>query len=190
MGDHFQTIVDLDAAAADAPRLAERVLGLLVTEGVVLAERTDHVFGRHLPGPHWHKAAAPHDADREPTDGLTVHTGRTVFHGGQGEAEWVRCPRCAATTRLLDDGYGLIETAWPPYETAMGRWRETGEAGVDCPGCAVTVPLPDWTWSHDFYAFGYLGFEFWNWPEFTDDFRAMVAGALGGHRTVLVWGKL
>ncbi|MFD5336910.1 hypothetical protein [Streptomyces hawaiiensis] len=40
MGDHFQTIVDLDATEADAEPLARRVVDWLVTEGIVLAERT------------------------------------------------------------------------------------------------------------------------------------------------------
>ncbi|MEW2624889.1 hypothetical protein [Streptomyces sp. NPDC048106] len=189
MGDHFQTIVDLDATAADARHLTERVLGLLVTEGIVLPERTGRPFGQHLPGPHWHKATGPEDPDWTPTDGLTPHTGRTVFHGGQGEAEWVRCPRCAATTRLLTDEYDWIDAAWEPYARAIGRWQETGEAAVACPGCAATVPLPEWIWAGDYYAFGYLGLEFWNWPELGAAFRGLVTEALGGHRTTLVWGK-
>ncbi|MGX5189036.1 hypothetical protein ACWKT5_41645 [Streptomyces avermitilis] len=80
MGDHFQTIVDPDASAGEAPELAARVVERLVTEGIVLA----------------------------------------------------------------DD---------------------------DC------------------FAFGHLGFEFWNWPEFTPGFRADIARLLDGHRTAYVWGK-
>ncbi|GDY84963.1 hypothetical protein SAVCW2_41620 [Streptomyces avermitilis] len=51
MGDHFQTIVDLDASAGEAPELAARVIEWLVTEGIVLAERTDCVLGRPLGHP-------------------------------------------------------------------------------------------------------------------------------------------
>ncbi|MFR9790617.1 hypothetical protein ACL07V_18475 [Streptomyces sp. MB22_4] len=189
MGDHFQTIVDLDATAADAPRLARRVLGVLVAEGVVLPEGTDRPFGGHLPGPHWHKAVGPGETGWAPTDGLTVYTGRTVFHGGQGDAEWVRCPRCAATTPLLTDEYDRIDAAWEPYGRAVSRWQETGEAAVTCPGCAAAVPLAEWTWADDYFAFGCLGLEFWNWPEFGEAFRGLVADALDGHRTTLVWGK-
>jgi hypothetical protein len=192
MGDHFQTIVDLDATAADAPRLAQRVLDRLVTEGIVLAERTDCVLGQplgHPPGPRWDKAVDPLDADGKPYDGLAVHTGRTVFHGGQGEAEWARCPRCTATARLCTEEWERIEAAWRPFDQAMDLWYATGAADVDCPACAARIPLPDWTWGSDYWAFGYLGLEFWNWPEFTGEFRALVAEALGGHRTAYVWGK-
>ncbi|MET7914844.1 hypothetical protein ABZU45_02680 [Streptomyces avermitilis] len=41
MGDHFQTIVDLDARAGEAPEFAARVVEWLVAEGIVPAERTD-----------------------------------------------------------------------------------------------------------------------------------------------------
>ncbi|MEU4033378.1 hypothetical protein [Streptomyces collinus] len=190
MGDHFRTVVDLDATATEAPRLAARVLDLLVHEGIVRAERTDAPFGNHLPGPHWDRAVSPEDTRWEPTDGLVVHTGRTVFHGGQGEPEWARCPRCAATARLYTDDYDRIDTAWEPFGTAMDLWYATGAADVPCPACAAAVPLPDWTWSYDYFAFGHLGFEFWNWPEFSTRFRSLITGALDGHRTVLVRGKL
>lgn len=192
MGDHFQTIVDLDAGPQDAPALAQRVVDWLVTEGIVLAERTDCVLGQplgHPPGPNWHRAVAEDDADWKPSDGLAVHTGRTAFHGGQGGAEAARCPRCATTVRLYTEDWDLIDEAWAPFDRAIDVWLATGAADVGCPACAAVVPLPDWSWTDDFYAFAHLGFEFWNWPEFTEEFRARVSELLGGHRTVHVWGK-
>ncbi|MFE9171004.1 hypothetical protein ACFYNZ_16000 [Streptomyces kebangsaanensis] len=193
MGDHFQTIVDLDASPREAPPLARRAVEWLVAEGIVLAERTDCVLGQplgHPPGPNWRRAVAEDDGDWEPYDGLAVYTGRTVFHGGQGEAESARCPRCAATTRLYTDSRELIAEAWTPFSEAIGTWHRTGAADVECPACAASVPLPDWTWSDDYFAFAHLGLEFWNWPRFTEDFRARTANVLGGHRTAYVWGKI
>ncbi|MFF5371729.1 hypothetical protein [Streptomyces sp. NPDC013187] len=61
---------------------------------------------------------------------------------------------------------------------------------MPCPVCAQQVPLPDWTWTDDYFAFAHLGFEFWNWPEVTPEFRARVRALLDGHRTAYVWGKL
>ncbi|MFF9487008.1 hypothetical protein [Streptomyces sp. NPDC014676] len=193
MGDHFQTIVDLDAGADEAPGLADRVVAWLVDEGIVLAERTDCVLGQplgHPPGPNWHRAVAEDDADEEPWDGLAVEVGRTVFDGGQGEPEAVTCPRCAVTTPLLTDGWDPIDDAWAPFGDAMTTWQETGEAQVTCPACARPVPLPEWDWADDWFAFAHLGFEFWNWPEFTPEFLTRFSQALGGHRVRRVWGKL
>ncbi|GAB2753856.1 hypothetical protein [Streptomyces bullii] len=209
MGDYFQTIVDLDAGEDEAPRLAQRVVDWLVAEGIVLAEREDCVLGQplgHPPGPHWERAAAEDDADWEPTDGLAVHTGRTVFDGGQDAPEAVTCPRCATTTPLDADPHDLVpddadgsdqehpgtagDGVWPRFVAAITDWRRTGAAAVDCPACAQPVPLPEWVWADDCFAVGHLGFEFWNWPEFTPRFRTRIAELLDGHRTAYVWGKL
>ncbi|MEY9487940.1 hypothetical protein RKD26_003734 [Streptomyces calvus] len=193
MGDYFQTIVDLDAGADEAARLADRAVAWLVTEGIVLAERTGCVLGLplgHPPGPNWHRAVADDDAEWKPTDGLAVAVGRTVFDGGQGEAEAVTCPRCAATTPLVTDHWDTIDAAWEPFRDAIETWQETGQAEVACPACAESVPLPEWSWADDYFTFAHLGFTFWNWPEFTPEFQARFSGALGGHRTGLVWGKL
>lgn len=193
MGDHFQTIVDLQATPRQAAQLAERVVEWLVAEGIVLAERTDCVLGQplgHPPGPNWQRAAAPEDAGWDPWDGLAVYTGRTVFHGGQGEPEAVSCPRCGVTTRLTTDEWDLIEDVWALFGKAIDTWHKTGTAQVECPACADSVPLPDWTWADDWFAFAHLGFEFWNWPRFTEEFRTRISELLDGHRTAYVWGKL
>ncbi|MET7293229.1 hypothetical protein ABZS79_14040 [Streptomyces griseoloalbus] len=193
MGDHFQTIVDLDAGAGEAAALARRAVHRLVAEGIVLAERTDCVLGQpfgYPPGPEWHRAVARDDADREPSDGLAVRVGRTVFHSGQDGPEAVTCPRCAVTTPLVTDDWDTIDEVWGPFGAAVNTWHETGEARVECPACAAPVPLPEWNWADDCFAFAHLGLEFWNWPEFTPQFRARVGELLDGRRTAYVWGKL
>jgi hypothetical protein len=133
---------------------------------------------------------AEDDADREPWDGLATEVGRTVFHSGQDGPEAVTCPRCAATTPLVTDDWDLIDGVWAPFGAAMKTWYETGEAQVSCPACAEPVPLSEWGWADDRLAFAHLGFEFWNWPEFTPEFLTRFSRALGGHRTRRVWGKL
>ncbi|MFD5476620.1 hypothetical protein [Streptomyces hawaiiensis] len=204
MGDHFQTIVDLDATHADAEPLARRVVDWLVTEGIVLAERTECVLGQPVgnpPGPNWQRAVS--DADDEPWDGLAVHTGRTVFDSGQDAPEAVTCPRCEATITLDAEPYDGhpsqpveqpttpgTEAPWARFTTALSTWQDTGSATVDCPACSRSVPLPDWTWTDGRLALGHLGFEFWNWPELTDDIRTRISGLLGGHRTAYVWGTI
>ena len=192
MGDHFQTIVDLDATAADAEPLARRVLAGLVEEGIVLADWTDCVLGRplgHPPGPNWSRSVAG-KVTRDPCDGLAVHVGRKVFHGCPGGLEAAVCPRCSTTTRLVDDEWAMINEAWAPFVDAIGTWHATGAARVRCPACARRVPLRDWAWTDDYFAFAHLGFEFWNWPELTAEFRSRVAGLFDGHRTTFVRGKI
>ncbi|MFB6876516.1 hypothetical protein [Streptomyces sp. NPDC056323] len=45
-------------------------------------------------------------------------------------------------------------------------------------------------WEDDYYACGHLGFTFWGWAELTSDFTWEIGRKLGGHRTVLLAGKL
>jgi hypothetical protein len=191
MGSHFQTIVDLDATPAAAAVLAARGLEWLVKEGMVRAERTNCVLGAalgHPPGPLWAKAVG--QVDWEPSDGLKIETGRTVFHGGQGDAMYAVCPHCAAHVDLYTDEWDVIESTSEPFHRAIKTWHATGRAAVACPRCSRAGDLTAWAWDNDYYAFGYLGFEFWDWPEFSPSFLERFAHALGGHRTVLVGGKL
>ncbi|MGX1131436.1 endogenous inhibitor of DNA gyrase (YacG/DUF329 family) [Streptomyces glaucescens] len=186
MGDTFQTIADPDASAQDAPRLAERVVEWLVAEGIVLAEAapgwalSEHPA--HPPGPNWHKAVT--DARWGAPEGVAVHTRPKVFYSlGDSDTHAVTCPRCGGTTTVADDVSAR-------FSTAMGTWDETGATDVDCPACAETVPLPAWAWTDDAFAVARLGFEFWNWPVLSDDFRTRMTGFLEGHRTVFLQGKI
>lgn len=192
MGSTYQTLVDLDATPAEAPALAAHALDRLVGRGIVRAERTDCVFGAplgHPPGPRWGSAVTYEEW--EPSDGLKIEVGRTVFHGGQGDAEYAVCPHCAARTRFYTEAWEYIEDgAWGPFDAAMSAWHATGAATVMCAHCGHPGELAAWSWADDYYAFAYLGFEFWNWPEFDPRFLDAFAEALGGHRVVRVWGKL
>jgi len=176
-------IADLDATAADAPRLADRVVAWLAAEGVVRAGRTRCVPGQprgHPPGPHWERAVRD-DWDRPPSDGLAVHTRRTGFTSGADLPDAAVCPRCTAPTPLDD-------TVWPRFSDAMRAWHDTGSAAVTCPACAAPVAVPDWTWDDCPLALAHLGFEFWNWPDLDGAFRTRLTGLLDGHRTVYLWG--
>lgn len=191
MGNYFQTVVDLDATHADAHTLAGSGLDWLVKEGIVRAELTDSVLGApsgHPPGPSWTKAVRQEDL--EPTGGLKIETGRTVFNCGQGEPWFAVCPHCAGRVDFLTDRLQEIEGAWEPFGAAIGAWSDTGSAAVACPSCRRSGDLTAWTWSDHYFAFGYLGFEFWDWPDFSPGFLEAFSRALGGHRTVLMEGKL
>ncbi|MGP3776147.1 hypothetical protein ACTWJ8_35500 [Streptomyces sp. SDT5-1] len=191
MGNYFQTVVDLDATHADAGTLADGALDWLVREGIVRAELTDCVLGApsgHPPGPSWAKAVG--EEGWEPDGGLRIETGRTVFTCGQGDPMFAVCPHCSGRTDFYTDRLEEIEGAWDVFGEAIEDWSDMGSATVDCPRCRRPADLTAWTWSDDYFAFGYLGFEFWGWPEFSPGFLDGLARALGGHRTVVVGGKL
>ncbi|GAA1313406.1 hypothetical protein GCM10009647_039330 [Streptomyces sanglieri] len=195
MGDYFQTIVDLDATERDAQELGARVLDWLIADGIVAAERTDCVLGGdgygHAPGPHFTKAVDDPDPVDLWSNGFHVQTGRTVFDSGQGDAGAAICPLCRTEIRLVDEVWEPIESAWGPFEGRFQDWAEDGGEGiVRCPSCARPSGIDRWSWEDDYYACGYLGFTFWGWAELTSDFIREFGRRLGGHRTVLLAGKL
>ena len=184
VGDYYQTIVDAEATADDAEALAGRVRDWLVAEGVVRAEMTDCVLGGdgngHAPGANWQQAVATPGDDGFLTlwtKGLQVVTGRTVFHTVDGPAT-ATCPRCGA---------GASFEGGPIFDT-IGDWYEGGEGLAPCAACGEHIRLVEWRIEPP-WGFGYLGFEFWNWPPLSEAFIARV-GELLGHRMLLVHGKL
>jgi endogenous inhibitor of DNA gyrase (YacG/DUF329 family) len=186
VGDWFETIADVEATAEEADRLGAEVLSWLVAEGVVLAEPTDCVLGGpgHPPGPHYARATIePCDflLRRDP-NGLRVLTGRSVFYS-MG-LDRVVCPHCQAA--VLDERNDVFSSFFSP---AIDEWYSAGGTGTRaCPYCGKPVGLNEWDWSPP-WGFGYLGFEFWNWPLLDPGFVAEVSHRLG-HGTVRPCGKL
>jgi hypothetical protein len=76
------------------------------------------------------------------------------------------------------------------FGEAINAWHKTGDATVACQHCGLASDLRACTWADDYFAFAYLGFEFWNWPEFRPQCLADLARILDDHRLVRVWGKL
>ncbi len=183
MGDHFQAIVDRDATEHEAPELADRVLQWLFDEGIVSREMSHHCViadePGYLPGPRYEAVVTePDPILMAPcgVNGLEVVTGRTVFHPGQADLLLV-CSSCSGRFNA-PDGWG----------DAVGDWFD-GELGLlACPACRAVQPITEWKHDPD-WAFAFLGFTFWNWPELTEEFVAKVGYRLD-HRVVLVAGKL
>lgn len=177
MGDHFQTIADVDATAEDAEARAARVVAWLVAEGIVLPERTYEMFGKpvYSPGPRWDEVTQwPCEGG---CDGLAVITGRTVFWGSLGSDMIPVCPHCSAAGTTA------------PWQEAMDAWHGTGAGDLRCPACGLLAPLPEWTWEDDCFAFAHLGFEIWNSAVLRPEFIAGF-GRILGPRIRTVAGKL
>ena len=86
---------------------------------------------------------------------------------------------------MVCSGCGERFEAPDEWGEAVGEWYETGAAGmVGCPGCGAGRAVTEWEYDPP-WGFGYLGFEFWNWPPFVEE-----CGRRLGHRIVFVSGKL
>jgi hypothetical protein len=179
MGEYFQRIVDLQASDEEADELGASVLAWLVDSGVV--EATDRDYhdwpgGGYAPGPCYETAVVEprEELDLRWNNGLHVITGRTVFYSDGVDA--IACPACQTAV------------AWGQLSDAIDEWYAAGAGTRRCGGCGRVMGLNDWRWQPP-WGFGYLGFEFWNWPPLAQGFIAEVGRRLG-HRTVLVAGKL
>ncbi|WP_322749713.1 MULTISPECIES: hypothetical protein [unclassified Frankia] len=195
MGDSFEIIADVEATETETTALAATVVRWLINTDIIAAEATDCVLGADLgygPGPrHALALAEPDDyLSRLRTNGVTVTTGRTAFHPVQGELGPVVCPRCDQTMLLEDAGTGATTKQWEVFSDAIGSWHNGGPGDVACASCGQVGLLNDWRWIGDWpFAFGFLGFTFWNWPRLSDAFVAQVAERLR-HRVVVTRGKL
>ncbi|MER7731708.1 hypothetical protein ABTX80_12575 [Streptomyces erythrochromogenes] len=176
MGTYRQTVVDLEATAAEAVALGERGRKWLEAGGVIrpVPWRGDVV---HLAGPRWREVvelpawdwrARIEDLEEEPGGEVEVVAGRTVFHSALSGAPAAICPHCRHT-----------DPTWPGG--AVDAWHTEGAADLRCSACARRSPLPHWDWTDDGLAFAHLGFAFDDWPPLLPEFTAALGRELG-HR--------
>ncbi|MFE7721790.1 hypothetical protein ACFU44_22420 [Nocardia rhizosphaerihabitans] len=196
VGDYFERIVDLEVTAADAGALAERTVDWMVSRGWLSREMSGdtmyslQVDEGYVPGPDWAQIAQEWGADWMPGP-VAVIVGRDAHYPGQGaiEPSAVDCPRCEATTVIIDypQRWEADKAVWQPFSAAIDAWKETGAGSATCLSCTVTSPIAEWNWA-DCFALGSLAFDFWGWPPLTDEFITEL-GARLGHRIEHHTGK-
>ncbi|MFE6923157.1 hypothetical protein ACFVAV_19165 [Nocardia sp. NPDC057663] len=196
VGDYFERIVDLEVTSADAGTLAERMVDWMVSRGWLLREMSGdtmyslQVDEGYVPGPA--RSQITHEWGADWISGpVAVIVGRDAHYSGRGmiEPSSAECPRCAATTVIIDypQRWEADATVWQPFSDAIDAWKETGAGSATCVSCAVTSPITEWRWA-DGFALGALAFDFWGWPPLTDEFVTEFGVRLG-HRTEHHTGK-
>ncbi|MGD9720513.1 MAG: hypothetical protein AB7O59_21865 [Pirellulales bacterium] len=181
MGDSYQQIVDLHATVQEAPRLARTVLRYLIERGVICGEASDSALGGprgYRPGPNFKEAVGGrlvHFLEVQP-NGVCCEIGRTVFHAG-GNSDKVLCPICHTDASSSD------------WTDAVDRWFQGDDAAAHtCQHCGIASRITQWDF--DFvWAFGNLGFTFWNWPPLRPQFVEQISSLLA-HEVRVVCGRL
>jgi hypothetical protein len=175
VGDFAQVIVAIDVPSGEAGARAERAVDWLVRSAIVERELSDCALGvpGHAPASGFEDACvteAHDDTSSTPrlrTNGMAVHVGRTVFDTGDNGVELL-CEHCAH--RFEPD----VES----WQDAVGAWWQgDDDATYRCPSCAFEQRLAEWDgpWA---WAFGQLGFAFWNWPQIRPEFVEALAAAV------------
>jgi len=182
MGDNFLAVVPLNVSRSASKILAEKTINWLVNRGIVKAIKTNCIFGIDTgfpPGDQYNAAIDGEDVGllRLTTNGLGVITTRQVFDNGGHGIDSISCPDCGEN--IIDSDWGALLDEWV---------NETGKDNFGCPACGVTNSIThfkfDPTW-----AFGELGFVFWNWPSFNSGFVQEFEAVIG-RPVALVYGRL
>ncbi len=178
MGDTYGNIVFVSVDTASAKTIADKVIQHLVDRKVISGSLTDCVLGAKNGYPpaenYW---LALEDASHgTPNDGVEVIVEKRVFFSAG--VDTINCPGC--NEDIVDSDWG----------SALDEWmNETGNDKIICPGCSQAYSITQYKFDPN-WAFGNLGFTFWNWSsEFKEDFVKELE-ALTGHRIELVYGKL
>lgn len=90
------------------------------------------------------------------TNGLEVITERQVFHTGENGMDECICPNCNKDISSEDWSF-------------FNEWAEQKSNNLTCPLCNVATEIHQLEFSPE-WGFSDLGFTFWNWPNFKDEF--------------------
>lgn len=92
--------------------------------------------------------------------------------------------RSAPRDRMIDRDVanGLLDgvEAWPSGDPSTHP----------CPECGGDVPLSEWRWDEDYFAFAALGLWFWDWPQLGPVVHECFRAVVGTHRLIYHAGKL
>lgn len=181
MGDTYAAIVPYGVAPESAQAVADLFVNYLIKRKIISGKLTECVLGMdsgYPPAHHYGQILVQAD-DYLPelsTNGVAIQLGRQVFNAGG--ADEIGCPNC---------GNNIVDTDWG---NALEEWgNETGNDTVKCIICGTEASITEYKFKPD-WAFGNLGFTFWNWgSEFTNEFIRDLEKHLG-YKLNIVYGKL
>ena len=98
-------------------------------------------------------------------NGLKITTNRQFFHTAGNGMDECLCPNCKENIASED---------WSFFDD----WDEEKSNDLTCPLCNVATDIHQFSFSPE-WGFSNLGFTFWNWPDFTDEFISEFRQKLG-----------
>jgi Zn ribbon nucleic-acid-binding protein len=94
------------------------------------------------------------------TNGLAIFTKRKVYDAGENGLDAIVCPSCKEDT---------VDEEWE----SIAAWSDDKTDTVKCPICSYEADINAFGFSPEF-GFSNLGFVFWNIPDLSDEFIALV----------------
>lgn len=169
MSDHSISIVPRQSNYPDNQAKAKEILNWLVAEDIVKPMLSDCILGSN----NGYAVSAGAKLittlpDQLPfnlvINGLEIITERQVFDTGETYADELICPNCLEN--ILFENWDL------------NPWNDQVSDNLTCPLCGHETGIHNFTFDPE-WGFSNLGFRFWNWPDFTDDFTTKFKQKLG-----------
>jgi hypothetical protein len=194
MSDWYQALIDSRATAETASALADKAIGVLVAQKIILPEPNSNcVLGAkgYPPGP---ALLALYDLNENEcsywdllTNGMEITVGRWFNTFGTTVLDWLACPHCG-TQYQLEGEFG------DRFGDEIGNWRKARETSpIICRSCDKGSLVYEWQ-SKPHLGFSLLTFQFWNWPAFdAPGWKIDVPELLSvmvGHPLIRTWGRL
>ena len=160
MSDHSISIVPRQSSYPDNKAKAIEILDWLVSKDIVKPTLSDCILssnnGYAISDGAKQVTIFPDDLPFDlVTNGLEIITERQVFDTGENFIDELTCPSCNENIALDD---------WD-----LNPWSNQESNNLTCPQCGHETEIHNYTFEPD-WGFSDLGFTFWNWSEFTDDF--------------------
>jgi hypothetical protein len=197
MGDHFERLVDVEAAIEEAEKVREAAVQRFLNLGLITGppDKECVLLGTgYRPGPSVVDFYNPgtHETPfwRFQTCGVEPKVGRHFNYWALGPAcDGYVCPECQA--EIAPGSNSRFERE---IGSAAGEWMEQSDpAQVSCPSCRNALSITQWVCKPPF-GFGNLSFSFWNWPRLdSPSWRIDIAGILkevSGHMVIRTYGKI
>jgi hypothetical protein len=170
MSDHSISIVPKLSTYPNKEPKGKQILEWLISLDVVKPEPSDCTLSNSLG---FSISEGAKGIVKEPsylpyglvTNGLEVITQRQVFDTGENGIETAICPTC---------GGNIAEYDW----SFFNEWDEGSSTNITCPLCNVSTNIHLYVFTPE-WGFSDLGFKFWNWPEFKENFIEDFKSKLG-----------
>ncbi len=169
MGDSSVSIVPRISEYKNKENKIKKILEWLQKNDIIEKELSDCILSKS----HGYKISSGAEfVVKEPeflpfnliTNGLEIVTERRIFTNMEGGLESLICPVCEQD---------LAEEDWEFFE----RWHSGETDNITCPKCNISSDIHSFQFEPQ-WGFSELGFTFWNWPDFTDEFIAAFAEKL------------
>ncbi|WP_149914927.1 sugar ABC transporter ATPase [Sphingobacterium cavernae] len=161
MSDYSVSIVPQQSSYPDNKDKAKEILNWLISEDIIKSSLTDCVLGPEIGYAISEGAKKISDNIEElpfniTTNGLDVITSRQILHTGINGMDECICPNCKGN--IVNDDWDFLD-----------EWFDQKSDNLTCTQCAQENEINKYSFTPQ-WGFSNLGFTFWNWGEFKNDF--------------------